>query len=161
MVDMVCVDMFCVVCLICLNLYYLLRCWAVRHREKNKGMVQAFEEHARCLMATGATARAVRDQLLLNATHFLSEGEAAVYASQVPKIDWFNKQREALGSESYLYTFMRIAGCDKIIQWGFDETSIDGHSTLNQWAMIMDGVIGEEGLDNPKMSVPDFKCMYA
>jgi hypothetical protein len=112
-------------------------------------MVQAFEEHARCLMATGATARAVREGLLLNATHFLSEGEAAVYASQVPKIDWFNKQREALGLESYLYTFMRIAGCEKIIQWGFDETSIDGHSTLNQWAMIMDGVIGEEGLDNP------------
>ncbi len=126
-----------------------MREWAVRHRGKNKGMVQAFEEHARCLMATGATARAVREGLLLNATHFLSEGEVAVYASQVPKLDWFNKQREALGLESYLYTFMRIAGCEKIIQWGFDETSIDGHSTLNQWAMIMDGVKGEEGLDNP------------
>ncbi len=89
----------------------------MRHREKNKGMLQAFEEHARCLMATGATARAVREGLLLNATHFLSAGEAAVvYASQVPKLDWFNKQREALGLESYLYTFMRIAGCEKIIQ---------------------------------------------
>jgi hypothetical protein len=141
--------MVCVKWLIFLYLYTLLRCWAVRHPEKNKGMVLAFEVHARCLMATGATARAVREQLLLNATHFLSEGEAAVYASQVPKIDWFNKQREALGLESYLYTFMRIAGCEKIIQWGFDETSIDGHSTFNQWAMIMDGVVGEEGLENP------------
>ncbi len=46
--------------------------WAVKHVETNKGMVQVFEEHARCLMATGATARAVREGLLLNASHFLT-----------------------------------------------------------------------------------------
>jgi hypothetical protein len=101
-------------------------------------MVQTFEEHARCLMATGATARAVREGLLLNATHFLSVSEAEVDGAQVPKLDWFNKQREALGLESYLYTFMRISGCDSIRQWGFDETKIDGHDTFNQWAMVID-----------------------
>jgi len=112
--------------------------WSVRHEQVNRGMVQTFEEHARCLMATGATSRAVREGLLLNAKHFLSESEAAVYGGEVPKIDWFNKQREALGLESYLYTFMRIAGCDSIRQWGFDETKIDGHDTFNQWAMVID-----------------------
>jgi hypothetical protein len=90
-------------------------------------------------MATGATARAVRDGVLLNAGHFLTSSEAAIYCSEVPNEHWFSTQREALGLESYVYTFMRIAGCEKIIQWGFDETSIDGHETLNQWAMLMDG----------------------
>ena len=108
-----------------------------------------FEEHVRTLMATGATARAVRDGVLLNAGHFLSPSEAAIYCSQVPKITWFTTQREALGLESYVYTFMRIAGCAKIIQWGFDETSIDGHETFNQWAMLMDGDESTETLDAP------------
>jgi hypothetical protein len=39
---------------------------------------------------------------------------------------------------------MRTAGCENILQWGFDETSIDGHGLLNQWAMVVDGVIGDE-----------------
>ncbi len=58
-------------------------------------------------------------------------------------------QREALGLESHVYTFMRIAGCERIIQWGFDETSIDGHETLNQWAMIVDGDEMGETLEAP------------
>ncbi len=32
---------------------------------------------------------------------------------------------------------MRIAGCESIRQWGFDETKIDGHDTFNQWAMLL------------------------
>ncbi len=83
-------------------------------------MTIQFEEHARTLMATGAPARAVRDDVLLNAGHFLSASEAAIYCSEVPKLHWFTTQREALGLKSYVYTFMRIAGCAKIIQWGFD-----------------------------------------
>ena len=110
-------------------------------------MQQQFEEHVRCLMATGASARAVREGLIHNAAHFLEQSEAVIYTSEIPKLDWFNKQREALGLESYLYTFMRIAGCETIVQWGFDETSIDGHGLLNQWAMVMDGGIGGEDED--------------
>ena len=41
-------------------------------------MTIQFEEHVRTLMATGATARAVRDGVLLNAGHFLSASEAAL-----------------------------------------------------------------------------------
>jgi hypothetical protein len=51
--------------------------------------------------------------------------------------------------ESYLYTFMRIAGCEKIIQWGFDETAIDGQGTLNQWAMLMDRAGAGDDLKHP------------
>ncbi len=49
----------------------LLRWWAVRHGPINKGMCVEFEQHVRCLMATGATARQTRESLLLSATHFL------------------------------------------------------------------------------------------
>jgi hypothetical protein len=48
-----------------------VRMWAVRHEQLNKGMRPEFEEHARCLMATGSTARQTRESLILNAGHFL------------------------------------------------------------------------------------------
>ena len=48
-----------------------LRLWAVRHAQFNKGMAPSFEEHIRCLMATGSTARQARESLILSAAHFL------------------------------------------------------------------------------------------
>jgi hypothetical protein len=33
---------------------------------------------------------------------------------------------------------MRIAACEKIQQWGFDETTLDGQEVINQWAMLVD-----------------------
>lgn len=110
----------------------------MKHTNVQKGMCHSFEEHVRCLMATGTTARQTREGLLLNAGQFLKEDECIEYQSEIPVVEWFSKQREALGLESYLYTFMRIAGCETIQQWGFDETKIDGHDTLNQWAMLID-----------------------
>jgi hypothetical protein len=89
-------------------------------------------------MATGTTSRQTREGLILNAAQFLVEDELEDYRSQIPRVEWFAKQREAVGVESYLYTFMRIAGCESIRQWGFDETKIDGVDTFNQWAMLID-----------------------
>jgi hypothetical protein len=43
-----------------------------------------------------------------------------------------------------VYSFIRIAKCEEIVQWGFDETSLNGIPTLNQWCRIkkeMDYVI--------------------
>jgi hypothetical protein len=114
------------------------RIWEVKQAQLNKGMSPNFEEHVRCLMATGTTSRQTREGLLLNAAQFLSDEELQQYRSEIPGVEWFAKQREALGVESYLYTFMRIAGCDSIRQWGFDETKIDGNDTFNQWAMLID-----------------------
>ncbi len=82
-------------------------------------------------MATGSTARQAREGLILTAGQFLPEEECAEYRSQLPTIEWFAKKREALGVESYLYTFIRIAGAESVRQWGFDETKLMGtiHST--------------------------------
>ena len=121
--------------LLCMSVF---RAWIVKELNVRKGMSHKFEEFVRCLLATGGTARATREGLLHSATHFLSLEESLQYQAEVPCLDWFTKQREALGCESYLYTFMRIAGCDTIRQWGFDETKIDGHDTFNQWAMLVE-----------------------
>ena len=53
------------------NRTLLLRMWGVRHAQLDKGMKPEFEEHVRCLMATGSTARQARESLLLDAGHFL------------------------------------------------------------------------------------------
>ena len=44
-----------------------------------------------------------------------------------------------MGNESILYSFVTIANCDSVLQWGFDETSLNGVPTLNQWCRIKDG----------------------
>ena len=119
---------------------FVYRLWEVKLQQLNKGMSHKFENNVRCLMATGTTARQTREGLIINAAQFLTGDECEEYRSQIPRIEWFAKQREALGVESYLYTFMRIAGCEFIRQWGFDETKIDGHDTFNQWVMLIDPV---------------------
>jgi hypothetical protein len=79
----------------------------------------------------GATARQVQDmQQLVDASYFLELDEAAIFSSTLPQMRWFQAQGEGLGLES------RIAGASRIIQWGFDETTLDGVSCLNQWAMV-------------------------
>ena len=107
-----------------------------------------FEQHVRCALATGATARQVQDLQLIDAILFLDAELASLFCSTLPQMRWFQTQREGLGLESYLYGFMRIAGASRIIQWGFDETTLDGVSCLNQWAMVefpLEGVGGVGG----------------
>ncbi len=41
-----------------------------------------------------------------------------------------------MGNESYVYSFIRIAKCEEVVQWGFDKTSLNGIPTLNQWCRI-------------------------
>ncbi len=79
-------------------------------------------------------------------------------SEQVPRVSWFARQREALGLEAMLYAFIAIGntiatltlthtpkpspycavigGCEEVIQWGFDETSLDGQTFFNQWYLI-------------------------
>ena len=40
----------------------------------------------------------------------------------VPGERWFRDQRKGLGYEAWLHSMIRIAKCDSILQWGFDET---------------------------------------
>jgi hypothetical protein len=69
----------------------------VRHPGRNRGMTPEFEAHARNMMATGGSARQVRDNLVLNADHFLDPSDSLQYKRDVPTERWFSLQREALG----------------------------------------------------------------
>ena len=90
--------------------------WAIRYRQRNKGMKGEFEQHVRCLMATGSTARQAQDQLLLDANYMLPACDATTFCSSLPKLRWFQYQREGLGIESYLYGFIRLAAASRVIQ---------------------------------------------
>ncbi len=98
-----------------------------------------FARHVRGLLASGASAAATLKQLSLNARFFLHDEDYSHFVLALPKIRWFQFQREGLGLESYLYTLTRIAKFDRVLQWGFDETSLEGVATLNQWVRIKEG----------------------
>ncbi len=69
----------------------------VRYGNRNLGMTPEFEGHVQNLMATGGSARQVRDNLVLNADHFLCESDSIPYKKDIPTEHWFGLQREALG----------------------------------------------------------------
>jgi hypothetical protein len=114
--------------------------WQIKDLEaKGKPVKENFIGHSRTLMATGASARAVREQLYLNAAYFLTKEGYAEFEAQMPSIRWFQLQREGLGYESLVYSFIRVAKCEEVVMWGFDETSLNGIPTLNQWCRIKEG----------------------
>ena len=106
---------------------------------RGKPLKDAFVRHIRCLLATGSSARSVREQLFLNAAFFMCPEGSVTFRDAMPQLDWFNTQREGMGNESILYSFVTLAKCDSVLQWGFDETSLNGVPTLNQWCRITEG----------------------
>ena len=106
---------------------------------RGKPLKDYFVRHCRCLLATGSSARSVREQLFLNGAFFLGEEQYTAFRDAMPQLDWFNTQREGMGYESILYSFVAIAKCDSVLQWGFDETGLNGVPTLNQWCRIQEG----------------------
>jgi hypothetical protein len=79
--------------------------------------------------------------MLVSAAFHMPASTYAEFATQVPHISWFKTQRKGLGYEAWLYAMVRVCTCETVLQWGFDETSIDGVPTLNQWVLLK-----EEGL---------------
>ena len=69
----------------------------------------------------------------------MSEKGYEQFKENMPELRWFQTQREGMGNESLLYSFLRIAKCEEVVQWGFDETSLNGVSTMNQWCRIKEG----------------------
>jgi hypothetical protein len=67
---------------------------------------------------------------------FLNEATFLEFEVEVPNERWFRHQRKGLGYEAWLYAMVRVAKCEEFLQWGFDETSLDGTPTLNQWVLI-------------------------
>jgi hypothetical protein len=99
-------------------------------------MSRAYEDYVRSCMATGCSARHIRDIQLLTFRFLVDVNEGTKLKGQVPEISWFAQQREAMGLASYVYSFIALAGCDEIVQWGFDETTLDGRSCFNQWCLL-------------------------
>ncbi len=34
-----------------------------------------------------------------------------------------------------------LGGCDEVVQWGFDETTLDGTACFNQWCLVRTGIL--------------------
>ena len=109
----------------------------IREEGRGRPVAEHFLQHVRCLMATGSSVRSCGEQLLLSAMYFIKGTQAQEkFMEEVPTIHWFNKQREALANEAYLYSLTRLAKCEAVEQWGFDESGLDGVPSLNQWCRI-------------------------
>ena len=78
-------------------------------------MSRAYEDYVRSCMATGCSARHIRDIQLLTFGFLLDVNEGTKLKGQVPEINWFAQQREAMGLVSYVYAFLAVAGCDEIV----------------------------------------------
>ncbi len=88
------------------------------------------------LLCLGSSAAAARVQLLHSASVFLRPEAYHLYAALVPNLRWFQAQREALGNEAWLYAMIEVSQAKECLQHGFDETSINGTPTLNQWVLL-------------------------
>ena len=97
-----------------------------------------FEFAARTILATGCSARAAKDQILVAAGLFLPLDKFEDFEREVPLERWFRAQRKGLGYEAWVYAMLRVAKCESILQYGFDETSLDGTPTLNQWVLVQE-----------------------
>ncbi len=99
--------------------------------------ITAFSQHLGC------SARAARDQILVAAQLFLNEEKFSEFEIEVPNERWFRHQRKGLVYEAWLYAMIRVAKCEEVLQWGFDETSLDGTPTLNhQWVLVQERLKG-------------------
>jgi hypothetical protein len=74
-----------------------------RLQGRGRPLTNDFVRHIRGLMGAGASAKCVRKQLLLDAQYFMMNNKKQYdwFVSQVPKLRWFQYQREGLGAEAY------------------------------------------------------------
>ena len=94
----------------------------LRGSGKGRGKSPEFEFAARTILASGCSARSAKDNILVAANLFLSRAHYIQFEEEVPSDRWFRSQRKGLGYEAWLYSMLRVAKCDSILQWGFDET---------------------------------------
>ncbi len=99
----------------------------------------AFEQYVRGILATGCSAKAARGTVCMSAKTFWGEEAWKQLEIVIPQDRWFCKQREGLGLEAWTYAMIRVARARTILQWGFDETKLDGVSTMNQWVLLQEG----------------------
>ncbi len=102
---------------------------------KGNGLSVPFEQYVRGILATGCSAKAARGTIAMSANVLLNADDYKKL-NDLPR--WFQSQREGLGNEAWTYAMIRVAGAEKILQWGFDETKLDGVSTMNQWVLLQE-----------------------
>jgi len=123
---------------------------ATRTKKKGRPYSDEFEAFVVRCLAGGISAPQLRNQLLHSKDYFLKDqSEEERDRFEVPEINWFNRMRERVGTESLCYAFVKIAGADEVLQYGNDETGMDDgaqgrRGTLNQWAKTRnkDGTTG-------------------
>ena len=113
-------------------------------RGKGRPMSVVFEQYVRGILATGCSAKAARGTVAMSGKTFLSPERWKQMELVLPLERWFRRQREGLGCEAWTYAMIRVARSPKILQWGFDETKLDGISTINQWVLLNDNANGPE-----------------
>ena len=74
--------------------------------------------------------------MLVAASFYMRPEVYEQFKLQVPPVSWFKTQRKGLGYEAWLYAMVRVCTSECVLLWGFDETSIDGVPTLNQWVLL-------------------------
>jgi hypothetical protein len=106
---------------------------------KSAALTPEFEAFARSVLATGCSGRHAQDNLRLTLQYLLPQSvvaptgpfasstipchnlaflticKGAQMSAQVPKVDWFARQREALGLESMLYAYIAIGAAPMLI----------------------------------------------
>ena len=85
---------------------------------RGRGKSPEFEFAARSILATGCSARAAKDNLLVGARLFLPQDKYDKFESEVPGERWFRAQRKGLGYEAWLHSMIRLAKCESVLQWG-------------------------------------------
>jgi hypothetical protein len=108
----------------------------IRDATRGHPLGHKFVHHCQTLLVTGGSARSIREHMLLNGHLFLGETDYEYFMQQMPELQWFQFQREGMGLESMVLTFMRLAKAEHVDQWGFDKRSLDGVLTLNQWCRV-------------------------
>ncbi len=90
-----------------------------------KGLSVPFEQYVRGILATGCSAKAARGTIAMSAKTFLDATCYKDLHKMLPLERWFRTQREGLGNDAWTYAMIRVAGAERILQWGFDETKLD------------------------------------
>ena len=123
-----------------LRLHQSMHCGVeIRAGGRGDPFTPEFEHFAKQCMATGISAQGCLDQMESNVRFWLGEKAASSLRLKLPGVRWLQSIREQVGNESWLYSFIKIAGADEIFQHGFDETQIDRVSACNQWCLIRTG----------------------
>ncbi len=83
---------------------------------RDGGKSAEFEFAARSILATGCSARATKDNLLVGARLFLPPEKYDKFESEVPGERWFRAQRKGIGYEAWLHSMIRLAKCESVLQ---------------------------------------------